>query len=122
MSTPATTETDTHAEHPSTLQVPGHEYASINHDGAPSATPSTSHTPTGSRAPSVRALSALPNNQIVYDDLDFTRPPGLNYSLRPRKKAIAIFWTLIVLDCVAMPIALYFGLWYGTGLSPNAGM
>jgi len=46
-------------------------------------------------------------------------PPPLNYSLWARKRAIAIFWTLIVIDCIAMPIALYFGLWYGTSLTPN---
>jgi hypothetical protein len=42
-------------------------------------------------------------------------PPPLNYSLRDRKWAIAVFWTVIVFDSVAMPIALYFGLWYGVG-------
>ncbi|KAF2499537.1 hypothetical protein BU16DRAFT_274912 [Lophium mytilinum] len=125
MTSPATIETVDHADavpHASTLQVPGQDDTAPLHDGTtsvnPSANASTSHTPAGSRAPSVR--NHLPNNQIVYTDLDFTRPPGLNYSLRPRKKAIAIFWTLIILDCVAMPIALYFGLWYGTSLSPNA--
>ncbi|KAF2857765.1 hypothetical protein K470DRAFT_205406, partial [Piedraia hortae CBS 480.64] len=50
-------------------------------------------------------------------------PPPLNYSLHARKKAIIIFWTLILIDCVVIPIALYFGLWYGTTrkqLSANA--
>jgi hypothetical protein len=42
-------------------------------------------------------------------------PPSLNYSLRTRKWAIFIFWTVIVFDSVAMPLALYFGLWYGVG-------
>jgi len=120
MTTPATTDTTDHAEHPSALQVPGQEYIHPVHDGEASQLPSISHTPAGSRPPSVRPPTVLPNNQIVYEDADFARPPTLNYSLRPRKKAIAIFWTLIVLDCVAMPIALYFGLWYGTSLSPNA--
>jgi hypothetical protein len=67
--------------------------------------------------------SAHPHTQIVFEDADFTRPPPLNYSLRPRKKAIAIFWVLIFLDCVCMPIGLYFGMWYGTTrdqLSANA--
>lgn len=78
-----------------------------------------------SNAPSVAASVA--NNainaptQIVFTDPDFANPPDLNYGLRQRKKSIAIFWTLIILDCVAMPIALYFGLWYGTSLSHNAG-
>ena len=66
------------------------------------------------------ALNA--STQVVYQDPDFAVPPPLNYTLRTRKKSIAIFWTLIVLDCVCLPIALYFGLFYGTSLSHNAGM
>jgi hypothetical protein len=42
-------------------------------------------------------------------------PPPLNYTLRTRKLAIALFWTVIVFDSVVMPIGLYFGLWYGVG-------
>ncbi|ORY70896.1 uncharacterized protein BCR38DRAFT_453594 [Pseudomassariella vexata] len=42
-------------------------------------------------------------------------PPSLNYTLRTRKMAIFLFWTIIVFDSVAMPVALYFGLWYGVG-------
>ncbi|ROW06915.1 hypothetical protein VMCG_04151 [Cytospora schulzeri] len=42
-------------------------------------------------------------------------PPPLNYTLRTRYKAIFIFWTFIVIDSVFMPIALYYGLWYGVG-------
>lgn len=47
-------------------------------------------------------------------------PPALNYSLWDRKWFIALFWGLILIDVIAQPIALYFGLWYGTSLSPNA--
>ena len=46
-------------------------------------------------------------------------PPPLEYSLRIRKWSILIFWSLVFADSVAMPIALYFGLWYGTSLSHN---
>ena len=46
-------------------------------------------------------------------------PPPLNYTLWTRKMSIFIFWSLILIDSIAMPIALYFGLWYGTDLSPN---
>ena len=46
-------------------------------------------------------------------------PPPLNYTLRTRKLAILLFWTVIVFDSVAMPIALYFGLWYGVGPGTN---
>nr|POE63690.1 hypothetical protein CFP56_04593 [Quercus suber] len=46
-------------------------------------------------------------------------PPPLNYELWSRRWWIAGFWGLIIVDCVAMPIGLYFGLHYGTSLSPN---
>lgn len=46
-------------------------------------------------------------------------PPPLNYSLWPRKWSITIFWSFVIIDSVFMPIGLYFGLWYGTNLSPN---
>lgn len=46
-------------------------------------------------------------------------PPPLNYTLRTRKMAIFIFWSFIVFDSVIMPIALYFGLWYGVGPGAN---
>lgn len=49
-----------------------------------------------------------------------SEPPPLNYTLRTRKLSIAIFWFLILVDAIAVPIALYYGLWYHTGLSHNA--
>jgi hypothetical protein len=58
--------------------------------------------------------------QVVYADTTFERPPPLEYSLRTRKKALWIFWSLIFLDCICMPIILYFALWYATDLSHNA--
>lgn len=61
------------------------------------------------------------STQVLYTDPDFEAPPPLNYSLRTRKKSLTIFWSLIFLDCICMPLALYFGLWYGTNLSHNAG-
>jgi hypothetical protein len=42
-------------------------------------------------------------------------PPPLNYTLRTRVLSITIWWTVIVFDSTVMPIALYFGLWYGVG-------
>jgi hypothetical protein len=63
----------------------------------------------------------FPATQVLYDDPLFTEPPPLNYSLHPRIKYIAIFWTLVVIDCVAVPLVLYFVLWYHTSLSHNAG-
>ncbi|KAF2178481.1 hypothetical protein K469DRAFT_695290 [Zopfia rhizophila CBS 207.26] len=105
----------------STLQVPGQGLDGTSVERTPRGAEAQNASQNTSRAPSPRPPSALyPHTQIRFEDPDFTHPPDLNYSLRPRKKALVIFWTLIVLDCVAMPIALYFGLWYGTGLSPNA--
>lgn len=46
-------------------------------------------------------------------------PPPLDYDLHTRKKSIAIFWGLILFDSIVMPLGLYFGLWYGTNLTPN---
>ncbi|KAJ5947242.1 hypothetical protein N7466_000257 [Penicillium verhagenii] len=51
-----------------------------------------------------------------------TEPPPLPYSLHTRKKSIAFFWTIFVLDTLGQPVALYWGLWYGTNLSHNLGM
>ena len=97
------------------LQVPGQAS-----DGADERT-GRALTQNATCANSPRPPSAIhASTQVCYDDPDFTRPPDLNYSLRPRMRGIAFFWTLIALDCVALPIALYFGLWYGTSLSPNA--
>jgi hypothetical protein len=76
-----------------------------------------------SRATSPNPSAVYPHTQVTYEDPDFSRPPPLNYSLRPRKKSIFWFWTLIFLDCVCMPIGLYFGMWYGLTrdqLSANA--
>ena len=64
-----------------------------------------------------------PNSQVPTLDAltnDLTRPPSLNYTLRTRKLAIAVFWTLILIDCIAIPLILYFCLHYLTDLSPNA--
>lgn len=58
--------------------------------------------------------------QVQYADPTFEHPPPLEYSLRTRKKSIFFFWTLIFVDCVCVPIILYFALWYGTSLSHNA--
>lgn len=101
------------------LQVPGANNANNNKESTPgsSSTPSPSR-PGSTRASSINAMNA--NTQVRYEDPDFTHPPELNYTLRTRKKSIFWFWLLIILDCVCMPIALYFGLWYGTSLSHNA--
>lgn len=51
-----------------------------------------------------------------------SEPPPLPYTLHTRKKSIAIFWTIFIVDTLGQPIALYWGLWYGTDLSHNLGM
>lgn len=51
-----------------------------------------------------------------------SEPPPLPYSLRTRKKAIAIFWTIFVIDTLGQPLILYWTLWYLTDLSHNLGM
>jgi len=57
----------------------------------------------------------IPSPTVAFEP----EPPPLNYSLWARRWSITLFWGLIVIDCVAMPIGLYFGLWYGTNLTPN---
>lgn len=58
------------------------------------------------------------DTDILHQYLD--APPSLEYSVASRKWKIIFFWTVVTFDSVAMPIALYFALWYGTDLSPNA--
>jgi hypothetical protein len=48
-----------------------------------------------------------------------TEPPPLPYTLRTRKKSIAFFWTLFVIDTLVQPLVLYWTLWYLTDLSHN---
>ena len=51
-----------------------------------------------------------------------SEPPPLPYSLHTRKKSIAIFWIVFVIDTLAQPLVLYWALWYATDLSHNVGM
>lgn len=112
-----------------TLRVPDIQVDGVSDDERQprSTTPVNNASLTASANPS-RAASPnphhiYPHTQITYDDPDFRRPPPLKYTLRTRKKSIFWFWTLIVLDCIFMPIGLYFGMWYGLTrdqLSANA--
>ncbi|MCJ1471856.1 hypothetical protein MMC13_000497 [Lambiella insularis] len=45
--------------------------------------------------------------------------PLLPYSPDDHKAGIAIAWTVIVTNSAMLPIALLYGLWYGTALSKN---
>ena len=51
---------------------------------------------------------------------DSSRPalPELPYSLRDHKRNIAIIWSLLALDVAIMPLALFYPLWYASGLAP----
>lgn len=42
-------------------------------------------------------------------------PPPLNYTLRGRRSGIALFVFYTFLDSLALPVGLYFLLWYGFG-------
>jgi hypothetical protein len=119
---PATAHTTGNAD---TLQVPGIvvDGASDNDERQARSTTQATPSATASRAHSPVSQIAYPHTQITYDDPDFTRPPPLNYSLQVRRKSIFWFWTLIFVDCILMPIGLYFGMWYGLTrdqLSANA--
>ena len=70
-------------------------------------------------APDVEALEGYQTaeeSRPLYEP----EPPPLNYSLWDRRWFIAFFWSMILVDCIAAPIVLYFCLWYLTDLSPNA--
>lgn len=107
-----------------TLQVPGVVVdPAADDERQPRSVAVNPGSTNASRAVSPNAHAIYPNTQVTYDDPDFRRPPPLNYSLRIRKKSIFWFWTLIFVDCILMPIGMYFGMWYGLTrdqLSANA--
>ena len=81
-------------------------------DDSESGIPSDQMPPTGEAS---RTLEMMQTSDAAFEP----EPPPLNYTLHTRKLSIFIFWFLILFDSIVMPIALYFGLWYGTDLSPN---
>ncbi|KAL7424412.1 hypothetical protein Q5752_000094 [Cryptotrichosporon argae] len=87
------------------------------------AAPTTPPTPTAPMTATSTNTTAVPASSFA-SDADASAaalgPPSLAYSLRARHLSLFLFWSLVIIDSVAMPIALYFGLWYGTDLSPNA--
>jgi hypothetical protein len=105
------------------LQVPAVHVdgASDDDERQPRTTAAASTNPSRAASPNPHAI--YPHTQVTYDDPDFRKPPPLNYSLRTRRKAIFWFWFLIFVDCILMPIGMYFGMWYGLTrdqLSANA--
>ncbi|WQF84338.1 hypothetical protein CDEST_09352 [Colletotrichum destructivum] len=113
---------------------PSHDF-DRRYDG-PFGRPSLAMTRRSSRSParssihpgtadeaSPEAATAVPADDDLHGTPDRPAfqptPPPLNYTLRTRKMAIFLFWALILFDSIAMPIALYFGLWYGVGPGTN---
>lgn len=83
------------------------------HQERPPVNLDTDDAPTGEQA--VHANAPVGSTPELLEP----EPPPLNYTLHTRKMAIFIFWSFIVFDSVVMPIALYFGLWYGVGPPAN---
>ena len=50
-----------------------------------------------------------------------SEPPSLQYDLRAKRFRIAFFWSMVLLDSMAIPIILYFVLWKGSGLDHDTG-
>ncbi|OHE98428.1 hypothetical protein CORC01_06219 [Colletotrichum orchidophilum] len=108
---------------------PSHDF-DRRYDG-PFGRPSLAMTRRSSRSPTRPSRDAgtphTPGEATGVDGVDGTSgrpafqatPPPLNYSLRTRKMAIFLFWTLLLVDSTAMPIGLYYGLWYGVGPGTN---
>ncbi|KAK3718848.1 hypothetical protein LTR37_004764 [Vermiconidia calcicola] len=71
------------------------------------------------QAPSDHVPPSVETMQSTTDAAFEPEPPPLNYTLYTRKMSIFIFWSIILIDSIAMPIVLYFCLWYLTDLSPN---
>ncbi|PSK55373.1 hypothetical protein B9Z65_2762 [Elsinoe australis] len=89
---------------PSISNQPNHTTSTTGNDPS-TLNPPTAHDP----APSTTSAASTPPL------------PSLEYKVLTRSRIIfmVIFWSLVITDSVFMPIALYFGLWYGTDLSPN---
>lgn len=79
------------------------------------------------RSNGVHDPDPVPNNSTPSSStnemipLATTTLPRLDYSLRDRRVRIGIFWMLVFFDSVALPVLLYFILWYGTDLEHNIG-
>lgn len=70
----------------------------------------------------VDAITSRPSQQITSTSSYPSQPPPLHYSLDDNHRKITIFWfwSLIVVDIIAIPIILYFALFYLTSLSHEA--
>lgn len=66
-------------------------------------------------ASAIGEQAAGPASSSLY----LAEPPALPYTLRTRKRSIAVFWSLFVLDMLVQPLVLYWTLWYLADLSHN---
>lgn len=73
----------------------------------------------GDAPPPEQLPTSIETMQSTTDAAFEPEPPPLNYTLYTRKLSIFIFWSLILIDSIAMPLVLYFCLWYLTDLTPN---
>ncbi|PKS05156.1 hypothetical protein jhhlp_008523 [Lomentospora prolificans] len=80
-----------------------------------SARPSISENGTVHPVAAAPAPPAPDTDSAGPEAMFLAEPPRLNYTLRTRKMSIFLWWSVIILDSVVMPIALYFGLWYTVG-------
>lgn len=65
---------------------------------------------------------SIPSNPTT-TTIDTSTPPKtlppLPYTPSDHKRSIALTWTIVVTNSCLLPIALVYGLWYGTSLSKN---
>jgi hypothetical protein len=59
-----------------------------------------------------KSTTSITPLHVLSHSPSFPRLPSLNYSLHDRKLTITLFWSLVLLDSVILPISLYFILWY----------
>lgn len=65
---------------------------------------------------------SIPSNPTTTTTDTSTPPktlPPLPYTPSDHKRSIALTWTIVVTNSCLLPIALVYGLWYGTSLSKN---
>jgi hypothetical protein len=58
----------------------------------------------------------LYKNPVNVEVTNYDGPPSLNYDLRTRIVSNIIFWSSIVITLTIMPIAIFYPLFYCTGL------
>ncbi|KAI5292842.1 hypothetical protein KEM52_006030 [Ascosphaera acerosa] len=80
----------------------------------------------GDASPSTSDEQAAPQRPtqqpLHHDDASQSRtaePPPLPYTLRTRKRSIALFWSIFFVDTNVQPLVLYYTLWYLTDMSDN---